>query len=52
MALWEKVLIVVALGLVMAAAIANAVYLCFGKARRSWSKRKASSKNPPENGQS
>lgn len=48
MALWEKVFIGVAVGLVMAVAIANAVYLCFGKARRRWSKRKASSKNPPK----
>lgn len=47
MALWEKVFIGVTLGLVMIVAIANAVYLCFGKARRGWLKRKSSSKNPP-----
>jgi hypothetical protein len=52
MALWEKVFIGIAVGLVMAVAIANAVYLCCGKARCSWFKRKASSKNPPESEES
>jgi hypothetical protein len=52
MALWEKVFICVTLGLVMAIAFANAVYLCFGKARGSWLKRKSSSKNPPESEES
>ena len=40
MELWEKVFIGVTLGLVLAIVIANAVYLCCGKARRRWSKRK------------
>ena len=41
MELWEKVFIGVTLGLVMAIAIANAVYLCCGMARRGRSKRKS-----------
>ena len=51
MELWEKVFIGVTLGLVMAIVIANAVYLCCGKARRSRSKQR-SSKSPPGNDES
>lgn len=51
MELWEKVFIGVTLGLVLAIVIANAVYLCCGKARRRWSKHK-SSKSLAENDES
>lgn len=51
MELWEKVFIGVTLGLVMVIAIANAVYLCCGKARRRRSKQK-SSKSPAANDES
>ena len=51
MELWEKVFIGVTLGLVLVTVIANAVYLCCGKARRRWSKQK-SSKSPAGNDES
>jgi hypothetical protein len=41
---WEKVFIAVILGLVTIIAIANAVYLCCGRAGQSWPKRRSSSK--------
>jgi hypothetical protein len=44
---WEKIFIGATLGLVMIIAIANAVYLCCGKARRSRSKQTPSCKSPP-----
>lgn len=49
MELWEKVFIGVTLGLVMTIVIANAVYLCFGKARRRRTERNGASKSPPNN---
>jgi hypothetical protein len=52
MELWEKVFIGATLGLVAAIAIANAVYLCCGKAGRSRAKRRSSSKSPPESDES
>lgn len=52
MELWEKVLIGVTLGLVLVTVIANAVYLCCGKARRRRSEQSLSSKSPPENDES
>ena len=42
MEIWEEVFIGVTLGLVMAIAVANAVYLYCGKARRRWSKQRQS----------
>jgi hypothetical protein len=52
MELWEKVFIGVTLGLVLAIVIANAAYLCLGKARQKWSTRNGSSKNPLGNDES
>jgi hypothetical protein len=51
MELWEKVFIGVTLGLVLVTVMANVVYLCCGKARRSRSERR-SSKSPKENDES